>query len=559
MLLRKDTDLPVPPATRMHPGPEKDRKKKGPEKAMTDYVLDNTPLKSLGFKEASAVTEPLAKMESKRQDEDTISQGHKMKSLCTSADKLLAAATRLNKEVEKETNYWKQILAIRETGWSITRLPAERQNLAVRFGFAEATGNFKFRGLAALRAGETGDVVLDEALTSATKSLRVRVLDNGNVVGSSSLHLADIGLEMSIEHLIRRARDTLFDEELFQELARESRLLLPHNVTMDGNKIRVPYCQPNANRSAQSDCQRVIVLDLVGKEVASVLDHQIEDTEAQSIALALRLLLSYSHRQKLHQRSRIPLPIAERQSKEPPPPILRILMGYLQHKSVSDAVRLQLHQKILLFKKGGLSLDIAVQNASPDLGNWLQRSNDALSTKPNHDLSSFFDDLLGMLSEPLQNTFTLSMKSPLAPSKIELAVILLQTHLSSPIFGTNYVLRVLDADFKPLGTPDTDYYDSVDDIIVALTPIFCSCLAHFIVPRDMGWEITPGGHEAFKGELSPSTERDRIETSVNSRSFGITLHRTGKNKIENHVWTIDQDIKDTKTFGEVANELALAC
>jgi mediator of RNA polymerase II transcription subunit 17 len=54
-------------------------------------------------------------------------------------DSILASASRLEKEIELETRYWQQVLAVSENGWSVCRLPNEKHTLGVRFGFSEGT------------------------------------------------------------------------------------------------------------------------------------------------------------------------------------------------------------------------------------------------------------------------------------------------------------------------------------------------------------------------------------------------------------------------------------
>lgn len=77
---------------------------------------------------------------SQKQDNRRIAKGWKLQSLTDTAHSILASATRLEKEIEKETKYWEQILTVSENGWAICRLPQERHTLGVRFGFAECKG-----------------------------------------------------------------------------------------------------------------------------------------------------------------------------------------------------------------------------------------------------------------------------------------------------------------------------------------------------------------------------------------------------------------------------------
>ena len=72
-----------------------------------------------------------------RQENRQIAKGWKLTSLSNSVDALLESASRLEKEVEVETKYWEQILAVSDKGWAICRLPQAKHTLGVRFGFSE--------------------------------------------------------------------------------------------------------------------------------------------------------------------------------------------------------------------------------------------------------------------------------------------------------------------------------------------------------------------------------------------------------------------------------------
>jgi len=79
-------------------------------------------------------TEPSA---AQKTDQNVVSKGWRMKSLNSAADSLLQAATRLEKEVKKETKYWEQVLSVSEKGWPVCRLTRESHTLGVQFGFSE--------------------------------------------------------------------------------------------------------------------------------------------------------------------------------------------------------------------------------------------------------------------------------------------------------------------------------------------------------------------------------------------------------------------------------------
>ena len=97
------------------------------------YFKQNVPMGSLG---AEVMQIPQVSEVDKHETE-LVSIGWRMQSLRKSADLLLGAATRLEQEMGHEARYWEQVLAIKESGWSICRMPREKHTLAVRYGFTE--------------------------------------------------------------------------------------------------------------------------------------------------------------------------------------------------------------------------------------------------------------------------------------------------------------------------------------------------------------------------------------------------------------------------------------
>lgn len=72
-----------------------------------------------------------------KEDNKCIAEGWKSLSLESTVDSILASATRLEREIELETRYWEQVLAVSEKGWAVCRLPQAKHILGVRFGFSE--------------------------------------------------------------------------------------------------------------------------------------------------------------------------------------------------------------------------------------------------------------------------------------------------------------------------------------------------------------------------------------------------------------------------------------
>lgn len=103
------------------------------ELTLSPYLKQNLPMGSL---EAQVLQMP-QKTDNESVQEEKTPLGWKINALTSTADSLLRSASRLEQEVEQETKYWGQVLAVKEQGWPICRLPREKHTLGVRYGFAE--------------------------------------------------------------------------------------------------------------------------------------------------------------------------------------------------------------------------------------------------------------------------------------------------------------------------------------------------------------------------------------------------------------------------------------
>lgn len=100
---------------------------------MSAFLKQSLPLGCLD----TDVVQIHQKSDAEKQTDELVSVGWKMQSLDSVADALLKSAMRLEQEIERETKYWGQVLAVKEHGWSLCRLPREKHTLGVRYGFAE--------------------------------------------------------------------------------------------------------------------------------------------------------------------------------------------------------------------------------------------------------------------------------------------------------------------------------------------------------------------------------------------------------------------------------------
>ncbi|KAM0280625.1 hypothetical protein ACHAQH_003932 [Verticillium albo-atrum] len=205
------------------------------------------------------------------------------------------SATMLAKEVEREEKYWSEVLAVKQNGWSVCRLPAERHTLGVRFGFTEASSEFRNNSLAPLRRGEDGSVVLEQGRAGVgCQRISVALARSGEVSGQSTTS-SSIPDSAPLQERVLEARNTIFSQELWHELHREAHSLASYGVrASDGHIIYEPETGPRIT----------ISLDTLFSVAPTTRGKEPDSLYAELTQLSLHMLLSYAHRENEVQRRR---------------------------------------------------------------------------------------------------------------------------------------------------------------------------------------------------------------------------------------------------------------
>lgn len=385
---------------------------------MSPFLKQAAPLGSLN----AEVVNPPPKPDSAAQDTSVVSRGWRIQNFTAASNKLLKAASRLEEEVSAETRYWKEVLEVKDKGWKICRLPRERQALGVQYGFLEATPVFRDRGLASLRRAEDGSLVLDKGLVPAgVRFVRVRVKQGSRVSSSTRpCELVSTNVE-SVEHRILQARDSLFEEELFQELNREARSMAGCGVTTRQNLIQVPVI---------NDVE--LLVDLVDDDVAE--DPQGPDNLlADGLAHSLRLLLAFAHRRNLHRRTQVPSPSSTKRRPTPEYSLIRPALAYLQHVSHVRWLEAFLNDIQGVLRASGLEI--------PEYTT--KRFSRRASTSP-----PTLETLVGQFLTPIESVFQGDLLT--SHSWFHIAV---RTNLSAPPFGTQFDVAFAIPNLSNLKSP----------------------------------------------------------------------------------------------------------
>ncbi|GIC94562.1 mediator of RNA polymerase II transcription subunit 17 [Aspergillus udagawae] len=386
------------------------------ETSMSAYLKQVAPLGSLN----AEIISPPPKPEAVVRDTKTVSRGWRLQSFNAAADKLLKSASRLENEVASETRYWHEVLAVKDKGWKLCRLPRQGQTLGVQYGFLEATPIFRDRGLAALRRSEDGALILDKGLVpTKAKTVRVRVKDHGIITGCSKPYRSAAQDPDSIEGRILQARDTLYEEELFHELFREARIMGSQGVTTRQNLVQFSVSE-----------EQDILLDLVDPDQEAYVDGEETKSEehnvlADALAHSIRILLCYAHRQNLRRRTQPPPPLSPKRRHIPEYHLLRPVMAYLQHSFHVRWLETFMKDVYGVLQSAGLSCSFtATPYSSVNLSN-IDRSVPKV------------EGLIRQFLLPLESTFSADLLTPQSSFKVKT-----RTNLSVPPFGTHFEISL---------------------------------------------------------------------------------------------------------------------
>ncbi|RDW86979.1 mediator of RNA polymerase II transcription subunit 17 [Aspergillus mulundensis] len=457
------------------------------ETSMSPFLKSAAPLGSLN----AEVVNPPPRPDSTLKDIKSVSRGWRLQNFNSAASKLLNAGSRLETEVNSETKYWNEVLAVKEKGWKVCRLPREGQALGVQYGFLEATPLFRDRGLAALRRTDDGSLFLDKGLIPLkAQGVRVRMKHGDRIVGCSKVCRPPQDAE-SIESRILQARDTVFEEELFYEIMREARILGSQGVTTRQNLVQIPLSE-----------EQEVLLDLVDRDQdrdpeAAVSSER--DVFADSIAHSIRILLTYAHRQNLRRRTQPPPPLAPKRRPIPEYQILRPIMAYLQHKSHIQWLESLMNDLRGVLKSAGIACDFRSTQF------------DSIGTLQPNSLVSKVEALARVFLAPIQSTFSATLVTPGSSFRVRI-----RTNPAVPPFGTFYDISVNLPQYPDVQPPSH----------VGLQEEVSAILTH-VVMLDIAASVPLQGHGA-----SEQQSKDRLSWEVAYAHHGelLALGQNGQSK-----------------------------
>lgn len=358
----------------------------------------------MGSVEVKQVAQRLPLRAETSQRFDEISTVTRAQAFRTAAEKLTAASKRLEDESQRQAQYWEQMAVLRSNGWPLSRLPSNDRLLVLHFACGESGQYYQGKGAAILRQGESGNLILPGQVDARQqKVLAVTIQRKGVKTGRFVCKPQSETTQLQIETNLVRAKESLFQEELFNEVAREARLVANLGVKVRSSHVEVEL---------YPDCVASISYAVDTHE--NVQEHGEDQQLAEYINMGLRMMLvaEYEHKRSLRSNY-APQPLI--QTPRPPAEyaILRPLLARLKHESTVSTVSKRLEQYEATLERVGVSF------------------------------SSEHTELIGDQSQPsdalqeLRKIVSTSLKLYL-PSGNTTSIVV-ETYLGPPTFGTSFI------------------------------------------------------------------------------------------------------------------------
>ncbi|TRX90013.1 hypothetical protein FHL15_009114 [Xylaria flabelliformis] len=252
-------------------------------------------LVGIGTLGASKLKEPNVTEDQIRNDL-SVATGWRVMGTNNMVDSVLAAAERLEKEIELETKYWADVLAVSDDGWTVCALPQEPYTLGVRFGFSESAPEFRNSSVAPLIRNDDGTIKLGVGkIGGGTQRIRITVKNKkGGIIIDQSPLPGRIPDDAPLKDRVREARNTIFHQELWYELNREARVLLAHDVYYDGAAI---------TWRQSPDAEFIFTIEDLEEQDDTNANFSEGIRSSTAAYCFLQFLLFQSHRQNYHKRT----------------------------------------------------------------------------------------------------------------------------------------------------------------------------------------------------------------------------------------------------------------
>lgn len=180
----------------------------------------------------------------------------------------------------------------------------------------------------------------------------------GHLVGRSALGAQSID-NATIEGQVLEARNTLFSQELWHELTRESRTLAAYDVRAQDSRLQIGL----------KDGTSSITLELLSVDSLPASDEFLpENNVTEAISLALQVMLSHTHRNTELMRTRpFPPHISRARTTNHTYTLLRPILAQISHTENTKECTKYVGALVQALKKAGLPSSFTLHTPLPSL------------------------------------------------------------------------------------------------------------------------------------------------------------------------------------------------
>ncbi|KAI1772702.1 subunit 17 of mediator complex-domain-containing protein [Hypoxylon cercidicola] len=332
--------------------------------------------------------------EARRHDDRAIATGWRLMGINNMVDSVVAAAEKLEKEMELETKYWADVLAVSENGWAVCALPQEPHTLGVRFGFAESAPEFRNSSIAPLRRNDDGTVRMDLGrVGKGSQRVRITLKKNGVIMDQSPLP-GRTPEDAPLQDRVLEARNTIFHQELWYEINREARNLVSSDVYSDTTAI-----------TWKQDQETKLIFTLEDLAEPDNTYETISNFHCSCTAYSvyMQFLLYQGHRQNYHRRTTMTQLPNSRVTMHQPYAILRAVIANSEYFRGCQAVAEFLNELTATLRRAGISTASCKSTAQPLVPALLQGGTARYNSKME---LNFINHLVGRLESVFELAIT---------------------------------------------------------------------------------------------------------------------------------------------------------
>ncbi|TQN73229.1 Mediator of RNA polymerase II transcription subunit 17 [Colletotrichum shisoi] len=394
---------------------------------LSQALREWTGIGTLGIAKREDNEEQKQRDAERAKDNRDVSLGWALLDIETTKESADKAASHLSKEVEREAKYWNEVLAVHQAGWSMCRLPAERHTLGVRFGFSEASPEFRNSSLAPLRRGDDGTALLQHGRVGAgSQRLSITVSRSGETTGRLAIG-SSVPDSALLPDRVLEARNTIFAQELWYELHREAHSLASYGVRANNDSI---------NFNPASGPSLTLELESLEDNVA-VTSTSDDDVLAEATHLGLHILLSHAHRLNELQRLRPTPPHQRRNQAQSQYQLLRPIIAKILYDRSVEQVTSFAGDITRILRRAGVHAATFTLNTPPCPTADLKNTSGGASNRPNASQA-----LTNMLTSPADFQVELTL-TPTSRLQIHGRTFLL------PLTTTQFQLQLLPSLAEP--------------------------------------------------------------------------------------------------------------